>query len=75
MSDCVVVRFDMEVIVEFENDVSTEEGGITETARERAIKAAISAMTNTEVYIDGEDNEPAKVTFDASDSDVIDVYF
>lgn len=50
-------------------DATVDDGSGTPTpqARERAIEAVISAIPQTcEVYIDGEDVEPAKVFIDVS---------
>jgi hypothetical protein len=74
--ETLVVRFGLDVLVDLpEEQVATESGNVTESARERAIEAALSAMNSKDVYLDGVNSDPAKVTFDVSDSDVEGVYF
>lgn len=67
--DIIIVRLDLDVEVELPEGVIEHEGDLTEECRERAIEAALSALPQkAEIYIDGEDKEPARVFIDASEA-------
>jgi hypothetical protein len=72
----VYVRMDIEIQVDLpdEGPIDDGEGEPTPEARERAIEAALAAISqNCQVFIDGEENDPAEVFCDKSDSDVTEV--
>ena len=76
MSDLTAyVRLEFEIQVSLPEGVKDDgEGEPTDETRERAIEAALSALPqNLEVFIDGEDKEPARVFIEVSEGDVSEV--
>jgi len=69
------VRLEFEIQVSLPEGVKDDgEGEPTDETRERAIEAALSALPqNLEVFIDGEDKEPARVFIEVSEGDVSEV--
>ena len=67
--DIIVVRLDLEVQVELPEGVIEHEGELANECRERAIESVLSALPQkVEIYIDGEDEKPARVYIDASEA-------
>lgn len=67
--DTIIVRLDLDVQVELPEGVIEHEGELIKECRERAIESALSALPQkVEIYIDGEDEEPARVFIDASEA-------
>ncbi len=75
----ILVRFDHEVVVELpesddEEKIVGEDGEVLPEAQKRAIDAAVSAFPQEiSIFIDGEDADPAEVSFDVSDTQVEEV--
>jgi hypothetical protein len=59
----------LDVEVRLPEGVIEHEGELVKECRQRAIESALSALPqNVEIYIDGEDAEPARVYIDASEA-------
>lgn len=69
------VRLEVEVQVSLPEGVKDDgDGEPTDETRERAIEVALTAIPQSlEVFIDGEDKEPARIFIDVSESDVSEV--
>jgi len=64
-----MVRLDLDVEVRLPEGVVEHEGELIAECRERAIESALLALPQkVEIYIDGEDKEPARVYIDASEA-------
>jgi len=67
--DIIIVRLDLEIQVELPEGAIEHEGELIKECRERAIESALSALPQEiEIYIDGEDKEPARVFIDANET-------
>jgi len=67
MMDVIIVRLDLEVQVSLPEGPILHDGELIAECRERAIETALCAIPQeANIYIDGEDKEPAKVFIDAS---------
>jgi hypothetical protein len=67
--DIIIVRLDLEIQVELPEGAIEHEGELIKECRERAIESALSALPQKiEIYIDGEDKEPARVFIDANET-------
>lgn len=78
MGESVYIRFDFEVRVDLPEGTKckrSDESQPTDKCRERAIEAALGALPQSiDVYIDGEEREPARVWIECSDSDVTETW-
>jgi len=73
MMDVIIVRLDLEVQVRLPEGAILHDGELIAECRERAIETALCAIPQqANIYIDGEDKEPAEVFIDASEAFSVD---
>ena len=69
MSDVIIVRLDLEVEVKLPEGVVERDGEPSLRCEKRAVEAALCALPqNVEIFLDGENEKPAKVFIDASET-------
>jgi len=71
--DIIIVRLDLEVQINLPEGTILHDGELIAECRERAIETALCAIPQqAKIYIDGEDEKPADVFIDASESFSVD---